>query len=333
MSKAMRRITIASLALLGAASLAPSALADGREPGSLLVYPIQRSSLLNPGVFNVVSVTNTNRAGSGETDVHFQYVNVTDSPSPFLFADCNIADRVETLTPADTLSVLTSCHNGGTDVQGYLVVSARNPDLVDTYWSFNHLIGSEQIVSAGGGMYALNAIPFVSPQASKADTDVDQDGRRDFDGTEYEGIADELYIDSYIGAIAGDLVLLSLTGGEYLTNVNFIIYNDDEFQLSGQYSFACWTRTPLAAISGYFTEQGLSTTANDDRELDTDCDGEENFNTGWAIVRPTTALSITSPTIANPAVLGALANDGAPFMNARLLWESATKQLNGQFPN
>ncbi len=320
-----------SLSLLGLAAFAPSALADGREPGSVLVYPIQRSSLLNPGVFNVVNVTNTNRAGSGETDVHFEYVNVTKSPTPFLFAVCNIADRVETLTPADTLSVLTSCHNGGTDVQGYLVVSARNPDLVDTYWSFNHLIGSEQIVSAGGGMYALNALPFVSPLPAKADTDLDQDGRRDFDGSEYEGIADELYIDSYIGAIAGDLVLLTFLGGEYLVNVNFIIYNDDEFQLSGQYSFSCWTRTPLAQISGYFTEQGLSTTANDEDELDVTCDGEDDYNTGWAIVRPTTALSITSPSVANPAVLGALANDGAPFMNARLLWESVTKQFNGEF--
>jgi len=320
-----------SLSLLGLAAFAPSALADGREPGSVLVYPIQRSSLLNPGVFNVINVTNTNRAGSGETDVHFEYVNVSTSPTPFLFAVCNIADRVETLTPADTLSVLTSCHNGGTDVEGYLVVSARNPDLVDTYWSFNHLIGSEQIVSAGGGMYALNALPFTSPLPQGSDTDLDQDGRRDFDGSEYEGIADELYIDSYIGAISGDLVLLTFLGGEYLVNVNFIIYNDDEFQLSGQYSFSCWTRTPLALISGYFTEQGLQTTANDPKELDISCDGLQDLNTGWAIVRPTTALSITSPSVSNPAVLGALANDVAPFMNARLLWESVTKQFNGQF--
>jgi hypothetical protein len=180
-------------------------------------------------------------------------------------------------------------------------------------------------------MYALNALPFTSPLPAKADTDLDQDGRRDFDGSEYEGIADELYIDSYIGAIAGDLVLLSFLGGEYLVNVNFIIYNDDEFQLSGQYSFSCWTRTPLAQISGYFTEQGLSTTANDEDELDVTCDGEDDYNTGWAIVRPTTALSITSPSVANPAVLGALANDSAPFMNARLLWESVTKQFNGEF--
>jgi hypothetical protein len=325
------RTTVAALALSALSALAPSALADGREPGSVLVYPIQESSLLSQALFTIVNVTNTNRVGSGETDVHFEYVNVTQSLTPFLFAKCNIADRVETLTPADTLSVLTSCHNGAAKTLGYLVVSARNPELVDTYWSFNHLIGSELIVSVGGGIYGLNAQPFVSPLPQGSDTDLDQDGKRDFDGSEYEGIADELYIDNFIGAVAGELTLLTFLGGEYLVNVNFIIYNDDEFQLSGQHSFACWARTPLAAISGYFTQPGLSTTSNDDDELDITCDGLGDLETGWAIVRPINALSITSSAVSNPAVLGALSNDETPFMNARELWESVSKQFNGEF--
>jgi len=333
----MRLINKTSLALLGLAAMAPAALADGREPGSVLVYPVVQSELGAPAVFNVISVTNTNRAGSGETDVHFEYVNVDDAGTPFLFANCTIADRVETLTPADTLSVLTSCHNGGASpaaANGYLVVSAMDPNAVDTYWSFNHLIGSEQYVSANGGMFSLNAIPFNAEGAEGTDTDLDNDGRRDFDGLEYEGIADELYIDSYVGVLGGNLALISMTGGEYLTNVNFVIYNDDEFQLSAQFSFACWTNTPLADISGFFTDQGLATTANDDRELDINCDGLEDVQTGWAIVRPTTALSITSDNISNPAVLGALVNtDGGMFQNGRLLWESVAKQTNGQFPN
>jgi hypothetical protein len=331
----MRLITKTSIALLGLAALAPAALADGREPGSVLFYPAVQSQLGNAGVFNVVSVTNTNRAGSGETDVHFEYVNVSTAGNPFLFANCDISDRVETLTPADTLSVLTSCHNGGGGAtEGYLVVSAMNPAEVDTYWSFNHLIGSEQVVTAGGGMYSLNALPFNAVGAQGTDTDLDNDGRRDFDGAEYEGIADELYIDSYVGVLGGNLVLLSLTGGEYLTNVSFVIYNDDEFQLSATYAFSCWTSTPLADISGFFTDLGLKTTVNDARELDITCDGVGDVETGWAIVRPTTALSITSPNISNPAVLGALVNDENPqFQNGRLLWESVAKQLNGSFPN
>ena len=334
----MRLINKTSLALLGLAAMAPAALADGREPGSVLVYPVVQSQLGTPAVFNVISVTNTNRAGSGETDVHFEYVNVSTSGSPFLFANCTIADRVETLTPADTLSVLTSCHNGGASpsaANGYLVVSAMDPNAVDTYWSFNHLIGSEQYVSANGGMFSLNAIPFNAEGAEGSDTDLDNDGRRDFDGLEYEGVADELYIDAYVGVLGGNLALISMTGGEFLTNVDFIIYNDDEFQLSAQYSFSCWTNTPLADISGFFTDAGLNTTVNDTRELDINCDGLDDVETGWAIVRPTTALSITSGNINNPAVLGALVNTdpGTQFENGRLLWESVAKQLNGQFPN
>jgi len=336
-----------------AAIVAPSAAADGREPGSVLVHPYHEAGLVLPdvdeegeggdlvqlpvggmgpiqAVFNVVSVTNTNRTAA--TDVHFQYVNVSASPNPFLFADCTIADRVETLTPADTLSVLTSCHNSAFNASGYLVISAMDPNQVDTYWAFDHLVGSSQLVTAAGGMYSLNAIPFTSPQAEFADTDLDGDGRRDFDGVEYEGIADELYMDSFIGALSGDLVLASLLGGEYLVNVDFVIYNDDEFQLSAQYSFACWTKVPLSTISGFFTNQGLATTVNDDRELDLDCDGVADIETGWAIVRPTTAVSPTSANIANPAVLGAVTNASTPWNNGRLLWESVAKQTNGAFP-
>jgi hypothetical protein len=320
------------LTLAAASAVAGNASADGREPGSLLVFPLQQSALQGPTVFDVVSVTNTNRAGDATTDVHFEYVDVSASPTPFLFANCAISDRIETLTPADTLSVLTSCHDGATSARGYLVVTARDPDLVDTPWSFDHLIGSQQVVTIGGGMYSLNAIPFTSPRPERANTDVSpNDGRRDFDGVEYEPLPDELYVDSFIGALSGHIALVGLTGPEYLTNVDFIVYNDDEFQLSGQYSFACWAHVPLADVSGYFTAQGLATTSDDPAELDITCDGQQEFDTGWAIVRPKNALSITSAPITNPAVLGALTHDGGPFNSGRLLWESAAKQTNGAF--
>jgi hypothetical protein len=328
----MRLTRLSLLTLATTTAAVATASADGREPGSLLIYPLQQSALLDPTVFNVVSVTNTNRAGNATTDVYFEYVNVSPSLSPFLFANCSIVDRVETLTPADTLSVLTSCHNGAAAAQGYLVVTARDPDALDTPWSFNHLIGSQQIVTISGGMYSLNAIPFTSPLPQGAKTDLSpNDGSRDFDGVEYEPIPDELYIDNYIGAFPTRLALLSLCGGEYLNNVNFVIYNDDEFQLSGQFAFACWAHVPLAQISGYFTAQGLATTNDDPRELDINCDGQQDFDTGWAIVRPKNALSLTSPSVNDPAVLGALTLDGGQFNNGRLLWESVAKQTNGKF--
>jgi hypothetical protein len=329
-------------------AFAPSARADGREPASLLVYPIHEArqqifkdedspipvggQLIAPPAFTLISVTNTNRNGSGTTDVHFEYVNVSPSADPFFFADCSIADRVETLTPADTLTVITDCHNSEPFAQGYLVVTALDPDLVDTPWSFNHLIGSEQIVSIGGGIYGLEAIPFkaIGPQGSA--TDLDSDGRRDFDGSEYERLPDELYLDSFVGIIAGEIVLVAFTGPEYLVNVDFIIYNDDEFQLSGQYAFSCWSRVLLAQISGFFTDQGLSTTSNDSRALDIDCDNDDDFETGWAILRARDAISPTSPTIDDPALLGATTFPFGQFMNGRLLWESVARQTTASFP-
>ncbi|MEZ5978435.1 MAG: hypothetical protein R3F34_09475 [Planctomycetota bacterium] len=336
--------------VLAVALLASSALADGREPGSVLFYPYQGSVLGDVEdeegegppvnqlavafpVFNVASVTNTRRDGGGETDVHFQYVNVDANTNPFLFANCSISDRVETLTPADMLSVLTSCHNGSFGASGYLMVSAMDPNQLDTYWSFNHLIGSEYVVTAGGGMFGLNALPFASPLPEGTNTDLDADGRRDFDGAEYEPIPDELYLDSFFGVLPSYLVLASLTGPEYLTNVDFVIFNDDEFQLSAQFAFACWCEVLLADVSGYFTAEGLATTPDDPAALDLDCNGVQDVDTGWAIVRPTIALSITSPNIVNPAVLGASYTVAQALFGGRVLWESTAKQTNGQFPN
>lgn len=300
---------------------------------SVLVYPYQHSQLGNPAVFNVISVTNIATAGDCTTNVHFEYVNVGPSPSPFTFADCSISDRVETLTPADTLSVMTSCHNGAQNGLGYLVVSAMDPNQLDTYWSFNYLIGSEQIVSPAGGIYALRPWDFCALVPDKTDTDLDGDGSRDFDGLEYDPIADELYLDTFAGSNPGELVLLSFLGGEYLNQIDFVIFNDDEFQLSAQFEFACWTRVPLGDISGFFTTPGLLSTPTDPTQLDLTCNGLKDEYTGWAIIRPKRAISITSDNIDDPAILGAITNDAAPWMGARLLWESRAKQTNGQFPH
>jgi hypothetical protein len=302
------------------------------EGGSVLIYPYIRSSLGDANVFTVVSVTNIARGGDCTTDVHFQYVNVGPSPSPFIFADCSISDRIETLTPADTLSVLTSCHNGASGT-GYLVVSAMDPNQVDTYWSFNHLIGSEQVISPQGGVYALRPWDFCSLVADKQPSDLNFDGCRNFDGIEYEGMPDELYLDTFVGNAPGELILISMTGGQYLTQVDFIIFNDNEYQLSAQFAFSCWTRTPLAEISGFFTTAGLKTTPTDPNQLDLNCDTLADAHTGWAIIRPKRALSITDDNIDDPAVIGAITNDSGQYTGARLLWESVQKQTNGKFPH
>ena len=159
-------------------AVAPPSMADGRNPGSTLIYPVHRSGLR---YFTVVCVTNSNLlpetpvSVGGSTNIHYEYVNVIEDPmDPCSPLGCTIFNRVEYLTPADTLCVLTSCHNavnsGGQE--GYLVVSAEDPSLFSTPWSHNFLMGSELVVNRAGGMYSINAVPFEALTADGTATDV-----------------------------------------------------------------------------------------------------------------------------------------------------------------
>ena len=94
----MRPLAKLSAAALAAASLAPAAAADGRQPGSVLIYPIHRSG---GAFFTVVSVTNRNTTPAtpfsfgGTTKVMFQYVNTVANPADSqLPLDCVVVDRV-----------------------------------------------------------------------------------------------------------------------------------------------------------------------------------------------------------------------------------------------
>jgi len=111
-------MSVAVLLLVG------TAVAQGgaaRQPGSVGIFPVHRSGAPVSGgasFFTVLSLTNTDTQPAtplgfgGSTNVHFQYVNVIPDPAdPFVPLGCTIFDRIEFLTPADTLSVLTRCHD------------------------------------------------------------------------------------------------------------------------------------------------------------------------------------------------------------------------------
>ncbi len=338
--------------------LAPSALADGRKPGSVLVYPVHRSGFLSPNqpggggfgklFFTIVSVTNTNLLPAtptnglgGTTGVHFEYVNTTPDPDPskkLLPIGCDVVNQHETLTPADTLSVLTSCHNAAAFQEGYLVVSAENPNLFDQAWKFDSLIGSEIVVTSLGGMYVINAISFKAGAGltNGVLTDVDLDGELDFDDIEYEAIADDLYIASFVALGGSSLALVNFTGGTAFTaNVRFDIWNDNEQAMSQTIAFRCWFESKLEKLSLFFEEAFLLVnTPNDGTELDLDCDGLQDLETGWARIRGLNASSSVE-SVPNPALLGALtAGPGGPLVvinGGDLLWESEATQPNGDF--
>lgn len=325
--------------------LASVGMADGREPGSLLVYPIHRSGqpFGSQAWFTVASVTNSNLDLSmgmggvqgGATTVQFEYVNIIPNPSnSFMPLNCYVVDRTEFLTPADTLSVLTSCHNAAGNQEGYLVVYATDPGLFKTAWSFDYLLGSEMVITELGGLYSLNATPFASPVVEKAVTDLNLNSQRDFDGMEYEGIADELYIDNFLALAGSSLTLINLTGGvNFTATVRFDVWNDNEFPLSAIINFKCWFEEPLEVVSLVFQESFLrNNTPNDPMELDINCDGLGDFETGWAKITGVVATS-TATTLMDPALLGAVTAgpESRFFDGGKELWESSAKQLNGSF--
>jgi hypothetical protein len=325
-------------AVLVGSMLVSNAFADGRKAGSVLIFPVHRSG----EAFTVLSVTNTNLipqtrvSFGGSTNVHYQYVNVfPNRANPFRPLSCLIFDRVEFLTPADTLSVLTACHNATAGLQeGYVVVNAEDPSLFRTPWSHNDLIGSELVISASGVIYSTEAIPFSSPVQAALPTDINQNRRLDFDGVEYEPVPDQLYIDSFIALSDSQLALLNLTGMDQdINSIYLSVWNDNEFPLSATLDFNCWFDQPLTRVSPLFANDFLSRTPQDPSELDVNCDGRGDIETGWAIIE---SMGVRNPggamIAADGAVLGSITVGTTRAIDGgRLLWESRQTQSNGSF--
>lgn len=333
------RSSLLALSLFAASCCVDDLHAGGREPGSLLIYPVHHSG---GGLFTVITVTNTSLMPAsvgtlgGTTNAHFYYTNVVPDPAdPFRPLNCTVFDRVEPLTPADTLTVLTECHNLGFGLQrqmGYLAVVAEDPTQFETAWSHNYLIGSSLVLSATGFAYRLEALTFQSPAPHGAATDVDADGRRDFDGVEYEMLPDRLYLDSFLAEADPQLALLNLTGD--LADVHmvlFSVWNDYEMPLSATVSFHCWFETRLARINTLFDPVFLAGMPNDPEEVDTNCDGVDDLTSGWFLLQ---SLGVRTPggqlIAADGALLGALTAGTTSICDPRRqLGESAAKQANG----
>jgi hypothetical protein len=336
----MKWFKFLSAAALVVLALAPSALADGRKPGSVLVFPVHRSGST---FVTIVSVTNTNTlpmnpvSFGGATTAHYEYVNTVANPmDPQIPLMCIVFDRYEFLTPADTFSVLTSCHNAITSAgqEGYLVVSAQDPYLFDTPWNFNWLVGSELVINASGGMYSVNAIPFKAVNNDGLATDLNGNGALDFDGVEYEGIPDVLYIDNFVALAGSQLALVSLTGGPMATNmVYFDVWNDNEYPMSTTKLMGCWFDQPLVNVSPLFEEFFLkNNTPHDPTELDLTCSGVGGIETGWARIQSLGVfLPGGQPFASDGALLGCITAGIATVIDGgHLLWESDALQFNGR---
>jgi len=304
-----------------------------RRPGSLLTYPIHRS---DAGMFTVLSVTNTHvgpvepESLGGTTNVQFEYVNMLPNASnPMLPLDCYITDRVETLTPADTLSVLTACHNAANAV-GYTVVTAQDPAQFKTAWSHDYLVGSELVLNASAGAFALNAIAFGTELADGQPTDIaPADGRADLNDIEYHAPSERVILDSFLALTNSHLSLIDLSGVPGGVNtIRADVWNDDELPFSTTFQFRCWFDLPLPMVSPVFTPQFLASLPNDPEELDTNCDGVGDLESGWALLR-SVDLSTSNLSLPGAPFLGAISGGPGSFYGGRLLWESSSVQATG----
>lgn len=261
---------------------------DRRRPGSLLLYPQYDS---RPGALTYITVTNTNSSRS--VKVKYEYIEGES---------CQHFDRIHTLTPNDTLTVLAEHHVPDVE-QGYLYVYAMDPDTGQPT-VHNGLIGQVLILD-GVEMFGVecNAVSFRGVGAEGSPTDLDSDGIRDLNGLEYEEAPGEILIPRFFGQIPGqvhsELILVALTGGkQFTTGLYFEIYNDNEVAFSREYEFSCWDRVPLLELAGATSNQFLSLLGDDDPNEVLGASGA--IQAGWIRIKGDYAQSNTT-VIAEPA--------------------------------
>ncbi len=276
-----------------------------RQAGSLLVYPEFDNQT---GSCTVLTLTNTS-LDSQTLAVEFVYID-GDTCSEF--------NRVEHLTPNDTLTVFTKLHNPQHS-RGFAYVFVKDPVTGDPIVA-NSLIGSLLIMnglaeSTSSIAYGINALPFEG-LGRGGYTDIDGDGLRDLDGLEYSQAPGSILIPRYIGQgvtsalgqralpllVESELLLLSLSGGsQFTTTLDFIIYNDNEQGFSSEYTFYCWEKVNLLDISNAFSIDFLRNYTNHDPD---EIHGA-NLESGWMRIDGAVASS-SSTSIADPAFYATL---------------------------
>ncbi|MEQ8767756.1 MAG: hypothetical protein RL885_27890 [Planctomycetota bacterium] len=308
MTKSFLKIGLVGALLL---CLAPFASADGRKPGSLLIYPCFDS---DGAAGTVVSVTNVDQFVT--VVAHFIYIDGED------WREFN---RFETLTPRDNFTIRASTHVPGAK-KGFLYVVALDESRVAG--SLNVLIGDEIVADSGGNfLYAFDAIAFLGFPG------INGDSRVQLDGGEYENVSDKMYISSFLGQYDGrgnqpevlpmksTLILVALVGSsDYETRLRFAAYNNNEQEFSTAHNFRCWDAVCLEDIDGLFRHDFLITTSYDDRDTGLP------VTTGWAEIDGREAVDVVGnePKIIDPPFVGAIAQTllSGYFSAGHLLHES-----------
>jgi hypothetical protein len=319
------KYVLSGLTAVASLGMASEAFADGRNPGSLLLFPEfnNRQSDLT-----LVTVTNTNPdLVNGTVKVEFIYIGKFDRDGNPI--NCLEFNRTETLTANDTITLITSAHNPQQE-QGFLYAFAKDP-ATNKALAWDWLIGNLMAIRGIEAFeYSMNPVAFKGIGDGEF-TNQDNDTVRDLDGMEYEQIADEILIPRFLATGFGfdsELILLGLSGGAaFETIVNFLVYNDNEEVFSAQRQFRCWERVKLATISGVFSNQFLKGTNHALNEIV----GASQREAGWMRLDGLAAFS-SAEQISDPAIYAVLVEKVNIFGAADLPFENGLQANGDLFP-
>lgn len=227
--------------------------------------------------------------------------------------DCEFScvrfERSRTLSGNDTLTLLTSADNPQQEA-GYLYVYALDRALEPG--GFDVFIGQMLIVDGIHSWdYSVNALDFRAGVGHRKETDIDGDGHRDLNGSEYEMAPNELLVPRFFGqgdasnphGVFSDLILIALSGGSHFqTTVEFNVYNDNGEMFSAEYTFRCWKKVALGEVSGVFSQAFLRDFTNHDPQ---EVFGMSGVETGWFRMRGRVANS-SAGFVDDPAIYGVL---------------------------
>ena len=317
------------LALLAALGMAGAAQAEGRCPGSLLLFPEFDN---RDGATTIFTVTNA----SEDENVRVEFVYRGRYGLQGQLLDCLETNFTRVLTKNDTVSLITRAQNPNMG-RGFAYVFAK--DLQDQKIVHNWLIGNELHVDGVLlAEYSVNPLVYTGigdgtrNSVGNRLTDVDGDGMADLNGCEYEKSPGRLIFPRFFGQndpFQSELVLVALRGGRsFTTSVDFLMYNDNEEVFSRQYSFRCWARVPLTGISGLFSNDFLAQNTND---APGEVVGLNDQEAGWFQAEGGIAQSINTA-IVDPAIYAVLVERVAGKLGADLPFEDGLNGKGDLFP-
>ena len=292
------------------------------EPASVLVFPLVDSRMAqNRATLVTVTNMNTDRSrpvGSpilrGDVAVHFNYVQGT---FPWTWIS-----RRESLTPADTLTVLAAQH-APTVSHGFLIVVAEDP-VTQNAIQFNNLAGYSLVLDLANDLawgvhaWSFQAHPAGTPTPCSLslgghpftdclDNGGNANGAVDFDGREYTEFPDMLYLPNFMEGktdmIDGEIVLLSFMSPVYKLAVQVSVFNDQGDSIVDQRELGIWAHLSLFDLTSYANGLG----------------SQGPLTTGWMTIDGFYAVDLATGTLWN--------SEGAGRIDPPLLGASVQRVL------